>query len=84
MIAPSSLTTDTLKNCGLIVVVVSLFPIHHQCISHNTIHCLGRYKTIRYSLWILWLSLIVFNVFLIVKQYAAVTAEVTQWIVECL
>ena len=46
--------------------------------------CLGRYKTIRYSLWILWLSLIALNVFLIVKQFAAVENKTTQWIVECL
>ena len=46
--------------------------------------CFGRYKTIRYSLWVLWLSLLAGNVFLIVKQHAAVESEVTQWIVECL
>ena len=45
---------------------------------------LGRYKTIRYSLWVLWLSLIAFNVFLIVKQYAAVEDETTQLVVGCL
>ena len=46
--------------------------------------CLGRYKMIRYSLWILWLSLIAGNVILIVEQFAAVEAETTQWIAECL
>ena len=46
--------------------------------------CLGRYKTIHCSLWILWLSLIAFNVVLIVKQFAAVEDETTQWIAECL
>ena len=45
---------------------------------------LGRYKTIRYSFWVLWLSLIAFNVFLIVKQYAAVEDETTQLVVGCL
>ena len=46
--------------------------------------CLGRYKTIRYSLWMLWLSLIVDNVFLTVKQYATVNAKVTTSVVESL
>ena len=64
----------------LIVISAVTFPTL-GCLSDV---CLGRYKTIRYSLWILWLSLIAGNVFLIVKQYAAVEAEVTQWIVECL
>ena len=64
----------------LIVISAVSFPIL-GCLSDV---CLGRYKTIRYSLWILWLSLIALNVFLIVKQFAAVEAEVTQWIVECL
>ena len=64
----------------LIVISAVSFPIL-GCLSDI---CLGRYKTIRYSLWILWQSLIALNVFLIVKQYAAVEEETTQWIVECL
>ena len=64
----------------LIVISAVSFPIL-GCLSDV---CLGRYNTIRYSLWILWLSLTAFNVFLIVKQYAAVEAETTQWIVESL
>ena len=64
----------------LIVISTVSFPI----VGSISDVCLGRYKTIHYSLWILWLSLIAFNVFLIVKQYAAVESEVTQWIVECL
>ena len=64
----------------LIVISAVSFPIA----GYLSDACLGRYKTIRYSLWILWLSLIAFNVYLIVKQYAAVEDEATQWIIECL
>ena len=65
---------------SLIVISAVSFPI----VGILSDVCLGRYKTIHYSLWILWLSLIARNVFLIVKQYAGVEAEVTQLIVGCL
>ena len=64
----------------LIVISAVSFPI----VGYLSDVCLGRYKAIRYSLWILWLSLIAGNVFLIVQQYAAVEAETTRWIAECL
>jgi len=43
--------------------------------------CFGRYKTIRFSLRMLWVSLIAFNVFLIIKQYTASEHETTKLIV---
>ena len=64
----------------LIVISAVSFPI----VGYLSDVCLGRYKAIRYSLWVLWLSLIAGNVFLIVKQYAAVEAETIRWIAECL
>ena len=76
----TSYTTVIKRIIPLIVISAVSFPF----VGILSDVCLGRYKTIRYSLWILWLSLIAFNVYLIVKQYAAVEAEATQWIVECL
>ena len=76
----TSYTTVIKRVIPLIVISAVSFPF----VGYLSDVCLGRYKTIRYSLWMSWLSLIAGNVFLIVKQYATVEAETTQWIVGCL
>ena len=40
---------------------------------------LGRYTIIRYSLWLLWISLIVTNVLMIVKPYTAMESRSLEW-----
>jgi len=46
--------------------------------------CFGRYKIIRYSLWMLWLSLIAWNGFIVVKKYVELEHKLTKLIVEWL
>jgi len=64
----------------LIIICAVSFPIV-GCLSDV---CFGRYNTIRYSLRIMWLSLIAFNGFFIVEKYTAIKNEFTPWIVKYL
>jgi len=65
---------------SLMVIFAVSFPIV-GCLSDV---CLGRYNTIHYSLWMLWLSLIACNGYFTVKEYTELEHKLTLKILECI
>jgi len=79
-VLPFALSDSIIKTFAvpLIVIAVVSLPIV-GCLSDV---CFGRYNTICYSLWILWLSFIVINGYFIVNEYKEVEYKVAKWIIE--